>query len=109
MNRLEELRIQCLTFHNEHPEVWDAFIRLTFDRINHGYKHYSVNGIFEQIRWELGSVGGDGEEQFKLNNNYRPFYARAFMQNYPEHDGFFRIREQISKNTSATFLPELQP
>ena len=34
-------------------------------------------------------MGGDGTTQFKINNNYAPYYSRRFMKMYPQHDGFF--------------------
>ena len=107
--RLEEMREQCLTFHGQHPEVWEMFVRFTFEMINRGFKHYSAqHGIFARIRWEVDS-GGDGTSQFKINNNYSAFYARRFMKMYPKHDGFFRLREQTSGTGEATNLPELGP
>ena len=101
MTRHEQLKIACIEFHKAHPEVWQMFVRFTFDRISRGFKNYSVNAIFERIRWETDTVRND-DSQFKLNNNYRAFYARAFMKKYPEHEGFFRLREQISKSLPAT-------
>lgn len=106
--RLEEMREQCNRFHVEHPEVWDLFVRFTFEMINRGYKHYSAKGVFERIRWEK-DAGGDGVTQFKLGNNYTPFYSRRFMKMYPEYDGFFRLRQQTSEGRDATNLPELSP
>lgn len=107
-SRLEEMREQAQRFHNDHPEVWDLFVQFTGEMIARGFKNYSVNAIFERIRWEM-DAGGDGKTAFKLNNNYRAFYARRFHRMFPEHDGFFRTREQISSETSATNLPELAP
>ena len=95
--RHDEMRRQVREFHKKHPEVWDLFVTFTFDRIERGFKHYSVNGIFERIRWDVGNVGGDGITEFKLGNNHRPFYARRFMKKYPKYDGFFRTRIQKSK------------
>jgi hypothetical protein len=46
---------------------------------------------------------------FKLNNNYHAFYARSFMEIYPEHDGFFRTRRQISEEQPPVGMPELTP
>ena len=106
--RHDELREQAEKFHKEHPEVWDKFEEFTFDRIKKGYKNYSVYSIMERIRWDLSNIGGDGITEFKLNNNIRPFYARRFMNKYPEHNGFFRVREQISKNAPASGL-EMTP
>ena len=100
MNRCDQLRGECERFHAAHPEVWEHFVRFTFDRISKGFKHYSAYAVFERIRWEMSNVGGNGLDEFKLNNNYRPFYARRFMKMYPEHDGFFRTREQTSKRAA---------
>lgn len=107
-SRYDQLRDDCIRFHRANPEVWRLFEKFTFDRIRRGFSHYSVNGVFERIRWETAEADVQGNE-FKLNNNYRPFYARAFMSKYPEYDGFFRTRFQKSKEDLATSLPELGP
>ena len=109
MNRQEEMRQQVTEFHYQHPEVWHLFVQFTFQMIDRGYKNYSVNAIFERIRWEKDSVGGDGVTSFKLNNNYRAFYSRRFMRSYPEHAGFFRTRKQPSIAEVATRMPEIRP
>lgn len=109
MNRQEEMRQQVTEFHRRHPEVWQLFVQFTFQMIDRGYKNYSVNAIFERIRWEKDSVGGDGLTSFKLNNNYRAFYSRRFMRLHPEHAGFFRTREQTSAADLATHRLELTP
>ena len=106
--RFEQMRQQCADFHADHPEVWNLFERFTFQIINNGFKNYSVNAIFERIRWEH-DVNSRSASSFKLNNNYRAFYARRFMRMYPEHDGFFRTRVQTSAEDSASTLPELGP
>lgn len=106
--RLEEMREQCIRFHVSHPEVWSLFVKFTFQMIDRGYKNYSVNAVFERIRWEI-DAGGDGVNAFKVNNNYRAFYSRAFMRKYPQHNEFFRTREQASEDVRATDLPELSP
>jgi|TARA_R100000482_G_C5045027_1_gene110084 hypothetical protein len=106
--RKDEMREQCVNFHRSNPIVWQYFVRFTNMMIDRGYKNYSVNAIFERIRWEI-DAGGDGVSTFKLNNNYRAFYARAFMKRYPEHDGFFRTRIQTTEEKPATDLPELTP
>jgi hypothetical protein len=56
---------------------------------NRGYKNYSANGIFEIIRWDTG-ISGTGK--FKINDHFRPDYARKMMEEYPEFKDFFRIK-----------------
>ena len=106
--RLDEMREHCLKFDREHPEVWDMFVNFTHEIITKGYENYSVNAIFERIRWEK-DMGGDGLSEFKLNNNYRAFYARKFMDMFPEHKGFFRTRIQTSDDKKATKQEPLRP
>ena len=108
MSRRDEMAEQCTSFHQHHPEVWDLFVQFTTEMIDKGFSNYSCNAIFERIRWEK-DTGGNGTEAFKLNNNYRAMYARRFMKMYPEHEGFFRTREQTSEDNPATGLPELTP
>ena len=106
--RYDEMLEAVEAFHDEHPEVWELFDKFTRERISRGFKNYSVNGIFERIRWET-DAGGDGQTQFKIGNNYRPFYARAWMEANPEYAGFFRTRVQNSKNEPAWGKPEKTP
>ena len=99
--RQQELHEQAKKFHNEHPQVWDMFVEFTFDRIHKGFNNYSVYSIMERIRWETAE-GADGVSEFKINNNHSPFYARWFMELYPEYIGFFRTRVQKSSQMPAT-------
>lgn len=107
--RLDEIAEQAERFDTEHPKMWKLFTRFTFDRIRRGHKHYSVNAIFERIRWEVDSVGGNDQATFKLNNNYRAIYSRRFHKEYPEYAGFFRTRTQTSVYDNATRKAELGP
>lgn len=108
MTRLEEVREQAQAFHTAHPEVWTLFEKYTKQIISAGFKNYSGKSVFERIRWHM-DTGGDGLNQFKINNNYCPFYTRRFMKMFPEHDGFFRTRKQTTEDKPATNLPELSP
>ena len=108
--RYMEMKEQCENFHRDHPQVWELFVRFTFELIGRGFKHYSAqHGVFSRIRWETDQADTDGNSIFKVNNNYSPFYARRFHKMYPEHDGFFRLRTQTSNRGPATGLPELSP
>lgn len=107
--RLEELRAKCGEFHKAHPEVWTLFEDFTLDRIARGFKNYSADAIFHRIRWEMSKPTYAKGEEFKLNDHYTAFYARRFMRKYPEHEGFFRNREQKSAGRAATGRPDPSP
>lgn len=76
-------------YHAENPQVWEGFIKITQETVDKGFKNYSAKGIFEIIRWHTGIRGND---QFKVNNNYTPHYARKAMREYSHLRGFFRTR-----------------
>jgi hypothetical protein len=78
-------------YQNKNPMVWEQFKATTFEAIKRGFKTYGSKGIFEIMRWtQKGNIKEDG---FKLNNNYTSDYARKFMLEYPQHKGFFKVRQ----------------
>ena len=77
-------------FHAANPHIYEMLKRFTFEVIATGRKQYGMTSIFNRIRWYT-TVETTGDP-FKINNNYYPYYARLFMRDHPEHDGFFRIR-----------------
>lgn len=74
----------------QNPHIYEAFKEMTFKTIQRGFKNYSANGVFEVLRWHTGVSGND---EYKLNNDYRAFYARKFAKEFPEHKDFFRTRK----------------
>lgn len=85
-------------YHRENPEIYEKFIHFAMLTKAKGFSHYSANGIFELIRWHTGVKGNDC---FKINNIYRPDYARKAMAEYPkEFTNFFSIRKTTAKRTS---------
>ena len=77
-------------YDKQNPQIWEAFKKYAFEAKRKGFKNYSANGIFEIIRWHTDVSAIDN---YKVGNNYRPDYARKMMDEYPEFQGFFRIRE----------------
>ena len=106
--RLDEMQADFARYHEENPWVYEAFKRLTFQLINAGRQNFSASAVVERIRWGV-SIGDYGPDDFKINNNYRAFYARLFHMEHPQHDGFFRTRKQKSADEDATSLPPLKP
>jgi len=105
--RQDELQAEFDRYHQENPKVYEAFKRLTFQLINAGRENFSASAVVERIRWGV-SIGEYGPDDFKINNNYRAFYARLFHVEHPNHDGFFRTRKQKSAQEDATNLPPLK-
>ena len=83
---------QWWEFHKKNPHIYELFKRFTMEIIRRGHEHYSSKAVFERIRWHT-DVETEGNEPFKMTNNYTPYYARLFMVMHPEHEGFFRTKE----------------
>ena len=73
------------------PKMWALFERFTFSMIRRGFDHYSARAVLHRVRWETATPLDDGS-QFKVNNNWSPFYARKFHRVHPKYDGFFHMR-----------------
>jgi len=94
-----------LIFESQNPDIYRYFVRFTFEVIKTGRTNYSVNAIFERIRWhtEIETRGSD----FKLNNNYRAYYARMFMHEYPTFSGFFNTRTMKDEQRLTEWLQSI--
>ncbi len=88
---MDSLKHKMWEFHKRNPHVMDLVEKYTFEAIRKGRKHYSINSIFERIRWHEDIE--TGHEDFKLSNNHRAYYARYFHHKHPKYDGFFKIKQ----------------
>jgi hypothetical protein len=77
-------------YHSENPKIYEYFKEYSLRSINKGFNHLSAEFIFNVIRWET-PLTADGDD-FKINNNAKPFYSRLFMKDFPQYQGFFRKR-----------------
>ena len=77
------------------PGIYYLFKRFANELINAGRTRLSASLIIERIRWEV-NISTDSNDQFKVSNNHTAFYARKFMNDFPEHGEIFRTREQTA-------------
>lgn len=94
-HELEQERFRAWAeFHAANPQFYAQFKQFTFQAIEAGQK-IGARLIGERIRWEH-LVVMRRVDAFKLNNNHLPYYSRLFMEDFPQHAGFFEIRERRS-------------
>lgn len=100
--------LEFVEFDRLNPGVWRLFKRYAL-RMWNRQKRAGVDGprssarlIVERIRWEIHmqtkSVDGFG---FKINDHYVPHYARKFLAEHPECEGFFQTRGDGESGSSA--------
>lgn len=78
-------------YHDENPAVYEALKQFALEAKRAGRERMSINMLHERLRWYT-TVEAKGDA-WKVNNNYRPFYARLLMEREPELAGFFETRK----------------
>lgn len=77
-------------FHRENPHVYTELVSLARRAVHAEAKKVGIGMLFEVLRWRHTlRTGGD---EFKLNNNYRSYYARLIMQQEADLEGLFETR-----------------
>lgn len=94
-NPTNEIEKEFWEFHAANPKVYALFSRFTLDAINAGRVRFSQNFVVERIRWYT-AIETRGDD-FKINNNYRAYYARLWMRDHPDFDGLFGTRTLTTK------------
>lgn len=90
-----KLQIQWEVFHEKNPHVYELIKKFTYEVIKAGRRSYSINAIFERVRWHT-NIETSGAE-FKISNNHRAYYARLFLKEHPEYPNFFKTKELRSE------------
>lgn len=70
-------------------QIYQAFVDAT-DRLRAKKSHYSADGVLHYLRYET-AIKGEGE--FKINNSLSSEFARRYMQDHPDAEGFFELRK----------------
>jgi len=83
-------------FDKDNPIVYELFKTQAF-RARKGRRgkirqRFSSKRILEWIRWEC-QMRIISDDEFKLNNNFTCWYARKFVAEFPEFEGFFEFRQ----------------
>jgi|TARA_R100000479_G_scaffold107943_1_gene54167 hypothetical protein len=90
--KLHERKLKWWEWHKANPDVYDLFVKYSFEAIEAGRKRYSQWAIINRIRWNK-EVETTGCDEFKISNDHIAFYARLFHAHYPEHKDFFLVKQ----------------
>lgn len=86
----EERERDARLFRKQNPQVWEAFVEMAKESVDFKDR-FSAEAIFNILRWNTNKRGEDGSK-YKINNNYKSFFARWFMQEYPQYGEIFETR-----------------
>ena len=78
-------------FISRNPEVWTHFCRFAMEAIDAGASKFSVDSLTERVRW-YSNVEIKGKDEFRLNNDDRPHFARKWAREFPQFAYLFETR-----------------
>ena len=78
-------------FNDENPHIFKAFEQQALLAINKGAEKISSKLIINWIRWNEFLESTD--QNFKINDAYQSYYARHFIEKYPQHKDIFEFRK----------------
>ncbi len=87
----DRLKAQFATFHTANPHIYELYVKFAREAKNRNFKKFGISAITERIRWEVATTTTD--QDFKISNNHRAFYARL-LNDTVEFKDFFRTKPQ---------------
>jgi len=81
-------------FHAANPHVLEELLRLARARLNAGATYISSKALYEDCRTSLRTLHGD---DYKLNNDYTPYYSDLLREREPRLEGVIKIRQRRAR------------
>lgn len=82
-------------FHRENPRVYRTLVELARAWVQKTGRHeLGIASLYERARWEL--VLATNDPDFKLNNDFRAYYARLIMIQESDLQDLFELRKSAA-------------
>ena len=92
-----------LAWHQMHRDVWAAFEKFSLQVADSGKRRYGSMAILNRIRWYVEIESRSGE--FKVCNDWAPYYARIFSWEHPQYFDLF-VTKQLKKGEEQSYERE---
>ena len=79
-------------FHRLNPQVADILEDMADELISRGRNRVGIKMLMEVLRWNYQMKTDDPNSDFKINNNYAPYYARLLIERNPKWADVFELR-----------------
>ena len=76
----------------KNPDIIELLLKFALEAKQAGRNRFGIAAIVERARWEVNFVS-QGEEPFKISNDFKSRLARLLMEMDPTLEGFFELRE----------------
>jgi len=87
------VREQFEVFHRLNPWVYTELDRMARELRAIGRRHLGMSCLVETLRFNFYRQTVDPNSEFKVNNNYKPHYARLLITEDPELESLFELRK----------------
>ena len=77
-------------FHVKNPHVYQLFKRYALEA-SIRERRFSARTIIHRMRW-FTQVETDDPDGFKINDHWSPYYARMFVEDFPQYEHFVERR-----------------
>lgn len=88
----KSLSQQFYEFHEANPEVFVALEEMAITLIERGRRKFGISLLIEVLRWNYYMKTDDPNSDYKINNNYRSYYARLLIEHHPDWADVFELR-----------------
>lgn len=99
----ESIRDGFNRFHKDNPHIFTAFEEQALRAINKGRTKISAKLIINWIRWHEFIESTD--KNFRVNDAFQSYFARLFVEKYPEHKDIFEFRK-LRNEEAAPYMQE---
>lgn len=90
-NPRSEMEKKFWEYHRKNPHIYWAFDRFSHEAVRSRRDSFGASMVIERVRWYL-NVETDSDDGFKVNNNFKAYYARLWTRNNPQHKGLYYKR-----------------
>lgn len=80
-------------FHLQNPQVYEALVRYAREIRAAGHERVGIELLWNRMRWDW-LLRTESRDEFKLNQNFKAWYARRIMEREPDLAGVFETRRR---------------
>lgn len=80
-------------FHLKNPQVYEALVGYARQMREAGHERVGIELLWNRMRWDW-MLETDHGDDFKLNQNFKAWYARRIMEREPDLAGIFETRRR---------------
>lgn len=82
-------------FHELNPHVYRLLVHYARVARDRGRNRVGIELLWNRMRWDL-MLETESNDEYKLNQNLKAWYARRIMLHEPDLKGIFELRTRLS-------------